>query len=283
MQNHGLYQEGNSLFCSSLKITQAFFFPLKSKCLSSWFLIEPLSFLPHQSLSFQNFWFDSCSLSLQFIAHTFQKNIWVQHWCGGGPSDACISRDLTRKRHTITVFASFRDKTQTCSFFPLLVVLLPTWAVNWVLGWEEMDDHRIVIKNTPIRGGFRFFSLDMGYLFSLYITQSKMTFPSTPRHALYAIWWGALASHWLPCFSAAASTCSLSPSIAILLLLHHPSTTNRTNQTTAPLTSKLQRFSWKNLAGIKKTKITYLFNCWSQMEMEGVWLCFLDEMLWFQL
>lgn len=82
-----------------------------------------------------------------------------------------------------------------------------------------------------------------------------MTFPSDCNPNMLSMPYGE--GLWLPIGSPA---CSLSPSIAILLLLHHPSTTNQTNQTTAPLTSKLQRFSWKNLAGIKKTKITYLFN-----------------------
>lgn len=85
-------------------------------------------------------------------------------------------------------------------------------------------------------------------------------------------------------FPAAASACNLSPSTAILLLLHHPSTTNRTNQTTA-LTSKLQRFSWKNLfEGLRYTisKDEDLLICWSQNGWSGcVFLfCLLNSWTW---
>lgn len=52
------------------------------------------------------------------------------------------------------------------------------------------------------------------------------------------------------------------PAVCLPLLQYYcycttPSTTNKTNQTTA-LTSKLQRFSWKNLVG-KKTIQIYRF------------------------
>lgn len=66
-----------------------------------------------------------------------------------------------------------------------------------------------------------------------------------------------MRASWPPVrlFPAAASACSLSPSTAILLLLHHPLYSYRSHQTTA-LTSKLQRFSWKNLVGEKQLRCT---------------------------